>query len=38
MALASNPRAWGMTFVVVVGLAVLWATDVGRTTQADTVK
>ena len=38
MAVTSNPKAWGMSFVLVVVLAMLWAADAGKTTQVDSVK
>ena len=38
MAVASNPKAWGISFMLVVALAMLCATHVGKTTQVDNVK
>lgn len=38
MAVTSNPKAWGISFMLVVALAMLCSTHVGMTTQVDNVK
>jgi len=38
MAVTSNPKAWGISFMLVVAMAMLCATHAGKTTQVGSVK